>query len=363
MSTEDYAYSSTVLTAASYASFDDLVWQTSKLYAAFLKSNGWTTIGSSKIAGFSATPDGVDHWNGTTYLAAFSGVDKVWHVLENTLSGNQVCLEVNGGGGNAAFRITFSYNKFNASGVWRNAGSVTYKQRPVDITSTPASGREFGSQYKTDLWPSGSANSRIFFWTRFDGLALGIANRYAATANTSTAGGMLWINKLTHQPETDTNPFVMLHNTNGGAGFGGTNYLQTTPTTNERVVGRIDTSIVFFSTVSVSELSGDVMDFIVADPFTSGEIEVPIITWTPTSPKYVRMSIRDLYRVRAGLSYGLTFNGLDRIVIGNFSFPWDTLTQINSGADVVSTVTPLTAFTSGISGSIPKSFNLGLEKI
>lgn len=349
---------STQYLAASFASFDEMIWRQMKDFKNFILARGWTTRGSSIGSGlYSATPDGVDHWADVAVGVGLNGANRVWHVFESD-NGCQLCVEVNGGGGSAGVHFSFSINKFETGGAWRNGGSVAYNVRPTDTASSPASGREIAPTADTEFWPSGFADSRMFFWSRTDHKVVGIGNRYAATGATATDGGLFWLSSLTQPANGDDNPYLMLHCAGAGAGFSAGNYTAMAPT--ENLVGRVGGSLVNFSLVTIGrDSTNDVMSSLAADPFTSGEIEVPMVVWTPTAPKYVRMSIPNLYRIRSGLSHPNTFNSRTRLIIGEFSFPW-ALENLG-GTDVVSTVTPLRAFITN-SGSAPsKALNLGLE--
>ncbi len=329
--------------------------------ANFLISMGWTCRGSSNRSGFSATPDGVNRWVGGTDATVLNGLLLVWMVLEND-NGHQVCLEMCGGGGLAAFFCSFSLNKFETGGAWRtDGGAIAAGVRPKDTSSSPAVGREISSVTKCDMWPSGTADSRIIMWAREDHEGFGMVNRYNATALTSGSGGLCSVQKITLPAEGDDNPYVVMQNTNSGAGQQAATYILASPSAQERIIGRLSTGLTYYSLVYLTG-TADVQTSMTADPWTGGEIEIPMILWAPVAPKHIRAALPDILRVRAGINYGTRIRDAERLVVGNWSIPWDpTQASPNAEADVASTVTPLIAVSNTGGGAGSKGFNLGME--
>jgi hypothetical protein len=155
-----------------------LVWEACRRAVAELKAfpiAPWVTRGSSRAGSdgtaFSATPDGVDHWSTrTSAQVSTSGNERIWHVLENTVTGVQVCIEVRP---SSDIRITVSKNKFETAGAWRGGGTDA-NTRPTDTGSTPAAGREVSTTNITPFvartaYQAGASGYSISVLNRKDG--------------------------------------------------------------------------------------------------------------------------------------------------------------------------------------------------
>jgi hypothetical protein len=156
-----------------------LVWEACRRLVAQLKSfpiAPWTTRGSSRNgsagSAFSATPDGVDHWTTrTSAQVSTTGGIRIWHVLQNSLTGLQVCIETAPA---TDIRITVSKNKFEVGGAWRGGGSAP-NVRPTDTGSSPAAGREAST---TSIDP---LVSRTAYHVGATGYAISVLNRKDGT--------------------------------------------------------------------------------------------------------------------------------------------------------------------------------------
>ncbi len=160
-----------------------LWWEFAKRLIAELKAHGWTTRGSSRMGtagtNFSATPNGVDYWAGASVAQVSKvtndGDQRVWHVLQNTLTGLQFCIEVLPR--TEGFRFIVSVNKLESAGAWRGGGTDA-NTRPTDLVSTPAAGREVSTAFASysgslfdgaDYTANATAGYRFSFVIRQDG--------------------------------------------------------------------------------------------------------------------------------------------------------------------------------------------------
>ena len=332
----------------------------------FLQSQGYVTRGSSTYTmGFSATPDGVDRWSGQVYSdVVSSNADHVWHALESPI-GHQICFEIWGTGGLTRSNIVFSVNKLEDAGAWRNVVSAI--DRPQDITSIP----DFGREITAGEWRNAGVGTGFYHIVLGDDFK-NLTVMDILDTDSGGSGALLAINELTSPVVGDENHFVIMSSASATSGFVAASYIPPSPlaASPSNLVGRTNASITNFGLTTLTAgltFPFDIMDAITGpDIFSGKEVEMPLGLWTDDSTKYFRSSIRDIRRVRqTGLTYGTTFDGLQRIVFGNLSFPWDGLTSLGQ-PDFQSQAYELNgsaAANSGVDVGISGRFNLGMEKI
>jgi hypothetical protein len=178
----------------------------------------YVTKGSSSggsITAFSATPDGVDRWTGKTAAEAVSSSGPVWHVLEDSF-GVQVLLAIQG---DASLPLVFfgvAKNKFETSGAWRNAGSVSEIVYPRDTTSVVDKDQDvIGGTGGGIIYPysNSGADQRFHVMRRTDAPGFYAVAVRAGVEGDYYLGGFC---KLTAPKTTDTNPYVVFGGREGG---------------------------------------------------------------------------------------------------------------------------------------------------
>jgi hypothetical protein len=309
----------------------------------FLQANGWFTRGSSidGSAGtlYSSTPDGVDRWAGLTRAQAQGNSNLIWHVLEHSVSGCQLVIAFSGAGGGLLGFFAWAKNKFEDSGAWRNAGSVTANVRPEDLTSSPASDREVdmdGSDTNF-LLPQGGSQAgeyRFSYGTRVDGTGFYFLEfpDGSATPGTSQHGSLMAVFPLLDPATGDTNPFLAFGMRSGvyaHIGFGDT------PSTNPgRVVGRTSGGrrkycAYTFSAAAAGTGGSIFSDFNsplkAADPFSGRYRALVMPFWCDTSPAHMRTTLGDFYAVSNSFAEKQTYLDLDGgryFRYGDFLLPW-----------------------------------------
>lgn len=197
----------------------------------------WTTRGSSRngTAGsaFSATPDGVDHWTGRTVAQAANST-VVWHVLQNTATGHQICFLIGTSSGAASdWTLIFALNKFETGGAWRGGGS-SISVRPTDVTSSPTAARELNTLAR-GFSPQSTSNYHSNFNVRKDGKGFYAVAWRDVTPDTTNDGFVLGYCPLTTPYVADANPYLAFIGNN--ATMGSTPFMFTG--TNGSCVGRL----------------------------------------------------------------------------------------------------------------------------
>jgi hypothetical protein len=176
---------------------------------------GSSRNGSSGAA-FSATPDGVDRWTGTTQAATAGAGNPIWIVLQNTLTGHQVCFLLGTSSGPVSVvTVVFAMNKFETGGVWRGGGTGT-ATRPTDVTSSPVAARELATSGSTGLSPQTLTNQYYNVSVRMDGKGFYASLFRDTTPDLSSDGNFMGYFPLNTPATTDLNPYLAFITNNAG---------------------------------------------------------------------------------------------------------------------------------------------------
>jgi hypothetical protein len=331
----------------------DRTWEFCKFIVASLKAMAtapWVTRGSSCDGSlgtaFSATPDGVDRWAGKSIgQAAFNvGIRTVWHVLENTVTGLQVCI-VYGAVNSQSSAVVFSLNKFETGGAWRGGGSSA-NVRPTDTVSSPAAGREI-THVNNAPAVSGTGVPQVFRFNclnRDDGKGF-YAYYFPDSGATSITFSLVYGCFPVTAPQTEDNPYLLLATSYGSLtspSISSTPGSLPSAYTQPNLIGRkgaAGTLITYYllqpSSVPSNFLFGttQVNDL---DPVLAAYPMFPGVAWSdmPAGGAHFRAGLPDLYQADTALSPDLnTWNSKAHIQIGFLAFPYDTTQPTPRGID------------------------------
>lgn len=359
-----------------------LVWEACRRMVAELRAFStapWVTKGSSRkgSAGtaFSATPDGVDHWDSrTSAQVSTSGTERIWQVLENTITGIQVCIEVRP---SSDIRITVAPNKFESGGAWRGGGTDA-NTRPTDTASSPAAGRESSTTNITPLvsrtaYNASATNYSISVVNRKDGKGFYMYYwRIPLIQNSSGGVGAFSsfacgvVQTLASGPDINPDNLYVAFYANSD-GLGASMAVASPPelgTGNLRIEGRRpDGTLESYGVRAIAVPSQ-------ADAVSGRYPAAPVFLGTADGTNTVyRGGLPDVWLAGTNITtlpWLTTWNSFAYVRLGTILFPWDEVTDTTGGTASAYFLAGTTGGSGGGGGSSvldPKAFNLGLERI
>lgn len=386
------------------------VWEAAQRLVQMLKQctvAPWVTRGSSRIdrsnvATYSATPDGVDRWTGFDgptnlmlndafdFLGFPDGSSVVWHVLENTVSGYQICIMAGATNTAPALALILSKNKFETAGTWR-AGGTSATVRPTDTASSPAynreisTGRETGGVVVSFTFPSAGVwsqrlcnrpDGRGFYYWVINGLTETTGNAYmmgtAPVTGTPLTLSYIQNNQIVlHSRQADLDNQAMNQaspNTNWSGG-----------PLNYSIKGMVNAVVKNFGIAQWDLVSGTFAGIVNGvDPEIGRRGLLPLLLYTESpSPGAVRLSLPDVYYSSIGISNPATEafrthnlevskpRVLAHLGVSRIVFPWPGLDVGAATADNRASYLITAGAEEPAPAAIvdPKKFNLGLEII
>jgi hypothetical protein len=344
---------------------DAMYYKNAQQTVANLISSGWTVLGSSRAADYSATPDGVDRWAGSDYEAVLGpgGGGQAWFALQSP-AGFQVVILAHGGGGNSRNAHYISMNGFASGGVWRSS-PVNQATRPQDLLSLPDSGREIGVEFTIRSPQSITVGAVRHFVVRDDGKGYIWVGRVSTDTPTDyQVGDFLALVHITQPVAGDTNPYL-IHN---AVSFDAFQSAAEPSSEQYPFFGRIGANvikhgIVILGPATTSTFLEDAPQG--PEPFDNVDLVFPFAVYSNQLGGLVRWAVSDLMVVRryntdsSQVAFGTSWNNGALKSAGTWALPWHAPGAPGGTARVL----PLIAIEapSGSGSSAAQSFNLGLE--